>query len=64
MHQDHAGTPEALAGRDAIASGAGDDWRRFAVIGAVVLPVAMVGAFAAYGFVVWMLQVFFLGPPT
>ncbi|PWF21248.1 periplasmic nitrate reductase, NapE protein [Corticimicrobacter populi] len=39
------------------------EWRCFLMLACVGLPLLMVVAIAAYGFVVWMLQIFFFGPP-
>ena len=36
----------------------------FLLLAFIILPVVMVGAIAAYGFVVWFLQIWFWGPPT
>lgn len=38
--------------------------RQFLVLAAVILPIVMVMGIAAYGFFVWLLQIFFLGPPS
>lgn len=47
------------------ASGAsGREWRKFLLLAFVGLPVAMTLAIAAYGFVVWFLQLLFFGPPS
>lgn len=39
------------------------EWLAFLFITAVVVPLLTIGAVAGYGFVVWILQVFVLGPP-
>ncbi len=36
----------------------------FLLLAFVLLPVVMVGAIAAYGFIVWFLQIWFFGPPS
>ncbi|MEZ5907028.1 MAG: periplasmic nitrate reductase, NapE protein [Geminicoccaceae bacterium] len=36
----------------------------FLILAFVVLPALLFGAVAAYGFVVWFLQILYLGPPT
>lgn len=36
----------------------------FLVLAFVLLPIVMVGAIAAYGFIVWFMQILFWGPPT
>ena len=45
-------------------AGSRSDWRNFLLLAFVGLPVVMVGAIAAYGFVVWFLQLAFFGPPS
>ncbi len=42
----------------------GCEWRKFLLLALVGLPVAMTLAIAAYGFVVWSLQILFFGPPS
>lgn len=41
----------------------GQEWRFFAFLAVVVLPALMLAGIAAYGFVVWFLQILFFGPP-
>ncbi len=41
----------------------GYEWRAFLFIAVVLFPVLSVALIGGYGFVVWMLQVFFFGPP-
>lgn len=36
----------------------------FLLLAFIILPIVMVGAIAAYGFVVWFMQIWFWGPPT
>ncbi|WP_282569176.1 hypothetical protein [Aliiroseovarius sp. S1339] len=36
----------------------------FLLLAFVLLPILMVGAIAAYGFIVWFMQILFWGPPT
>lgn len=38
--------------------------RQFFVLAVIILPLLLVLGVAAYGFIVWMLQVFFFGPPA
>lgn len=45
-------------------AGRGNEWRRFLLLAFVGLPVTMTLAIAAYGFVVWFLQILFFGPPS
>jgi nitrate reductase NapE len=40
------------------------EWRRFLLLAFVGLPITMTLAIAAYGFVVWFLQILFFGPPS
>lgn len=40
------------------------EWPKFLLLAFVGLPVAMTLAIAAYGFVVWFLQILFFGPPS
>ncbi|CAH0526385.1 periplasmic nitrate reductase, NapE protein [Vibrio hippocampi] len=39
------------------------EWKSFFIICAVFFPLLAVAIVGGYGFIVWMLQVFFLGPP-
>ncbi|MDN6180272.1 MAG: periplasmic nitrate reductase, NapE protein [Halomonas subglaciescola] len=39
------------------------EWMAFLFVIAVVVPVLSVAVVGGYGFIVWMLQVFVLGPP-
>ena len=36
----------------------------FLLLAFVLLPLILFGAIAAYGFVVWFMQILFWGPPT
>ncbi len=38
--------------------------RQFFVLAVIILPLLLVLGVAAYGFIVWMLQIFFFGPPA
>lgn len=38
--------------------------RQFFVLAVIILPLLLVAGVAAYGFIVWMLQVLFFGPPA
>lgn len=42
----------------------GKEWRKFLLLAFVGLPITMTLAIAAYGFVVWFLQILFFGPPS
>lgn len=57
-----SGGASAATGRSAAAPGR--EWTSFLVLAAVGLPLAMTLGIAAYGFVVWILQVLFFGPPS
>jgi nitrate reductase NapE len=46
------------------ASGPKNEWPRFLLLAFVGLPITMTLAIAAYGFVVWFLQILFFGPPS
>lgn len=46
------------------ASGHKSEWPRFLLLAFVGLPITMTLAIAAYGFVVWFLQILFFGPPS
>ncbi|MDV5169120.1 trimethylamine N-oxide reductase system protein TorE [Photobacterium rosenbergii] len=39
------------------------EWRAFFFITIFLFPILSVAAVGGYGFFVWMMQVFFLGPP-
>ncbi|USD66281.1 trimethylamine N-oxide reductase system protein TorE [Vibrio sp. SCSIO 43136] len=39
------------------------EWKSFLIIAVVLFPVLSVALVGGYGFIVWMLQVFFMGPP-
>ncbi|MCK6262874.1 trimethylamine N-oxide reductase system protein TorE [Vibrio sp. ZSDE26] len=39
------------------------EWKSFLFITVILFPVLSVAFVGGYGFIVWMLQVFFLGPP-
>lgn len=41
-----------------------NDWASFLLLAFVGLPVTMVALIAAYGFIVWFLQILFFGPPS
>lgn len=45
-------------------SGRKNEWPRFLLLAFVGLPITMTLAIAAYGFVVWFLQILFFGPPS
>lgn len=36
----------------------------FILLAFIGLPIVMVGAISAYGFLVWFLQIMFFGPPS
>lgn len=38
--------------------------RQFFILAVIILPLLLVLGVAAYGFIVWMLQVFIFGPPA
>ena len=46
------------------APGRKNEWPRFLLLAFVGLPITMTLAIAAYGFVVWFLQILFFGPPS
>ena len=46
------------------APGRPGEWRRFLLLAFIGLPITMVLAIVAYGFVVWFLQILFFGPPS
>ena len=46
------------------ASGRKNEWPRFLLLAFVGLPITMTLAIAAYGFVVWFLQILVFGPPS
>ena len=48
----------------AAAPGRKNEWPRFLLLAFVGLPITMTLAIAAYGFVVWFLQILFFGPPS
>lgn len=39
------------------------EWKSFLFITVILFPVLSVVLVGGYGFIVWMLQVFFMGPP-
>ncbi|NGZ12939.1 trimethylamine N-oxide reductase system protein TorE [Vibrio aestuarianus] len=39
------------------------EWKSFLLITVVLFPILSIAFVGGYGFIVWMLQVFFLGPP-
>ncbi|SDO44178.1 nitrate reductase NapE [Halomonas shengliensis] len=45
------------------AGGKRREWLAFLFVTAVVVPLLTIAVVGGYGFVVWMLQVFVLGPP-
>ena len=47
-----------------VAAGQKNEWLTFLLLAFVGLPVVMVGMIAAYGFVVWFLQILVFGPPS
>ena len=46
------------------AAGRKSEWPKFLLLAFVGLPITMTLAIAAYGFVVWILQILFFGPPA
>lgn len=46
------------------ASARKSEWPAFLLLAFVGLPLAMTLVIAAYGFVVWFLQILFFGPPS
>jgi nitrate reductase NapE len=46
------------------AAGRKSEWPKFLLLAFVGLPITMTLAIAAYGFVVWFLQILFFGPPS
>ncbi|MDT8879938.1 periplasmic nitrate reductase, NapE protein [Halomonas saccharevitans] len=44
-------------------SGKRREWLAFLFVTAVVVPLLTIAVVVGYGFVVWMLQIFVLGPP-
>ena len=44
--------------------GAKGEWKRFFMLGFVGLPIAILLAVCAYGFIVWFMQILFWGPPN
>lgn len=40
------------------------EWPKFLLLAFIGLPVTMTLSIAAYGFVVWFLQILFFGPPS
>lgn len=45
-------------------SGRKNEWSKFLLLAFVGLPITMTLAIAAYGFLVWFLQILFFGPPS
>ena len=41
-----------------------NEWTAFLALAFLGLPIAMSLAIAAFGFVVWLLQILFFGPPS
>lgn len=41
-----------------------NEWPKFLLLAFIGLPVTMTLSIAAYGFVVWFLQILFFGPPS
>ncbi|MEZ8825009.1 trimethylamine N-oxide reductase system protein TorE [Vibrio amylolyticus] len=39
------------------------EWKSFLFITVILFPILSVAFVGGYGFIVWMLQVFFMGPP-
>jgi nitrate reductase NapE len=58
----HAGGSRVMT-RDQKEPRTAGDIKKLLVIAFVILPICMVGATAAYGFVVWGLQMLWLGLP-
>ncbi len=44
--------------------GAKGEWKRFFMLGFVGLPIAILLAVCAYGFIIWFMQILFWGPPS
>jgi nitrate reductase NapE len=62
MRKSAAGLPSGTA--DDAAPSLRRELATFLILAFVVLPALLFGAVAAYGFVVWFLQILYLGPPT
>lgn len=45
-------------------SGCKNEWSKFLLLAFVGLPITMTLAIAAYGFLIWFLQILFFGPPS
>jgi nitrate reductase NapE len=41
-----------------------NEWASFLLLAFIGLPLVMTGLIAAYGFIVWTLQILFFGPPS
>ncbi|MDB1123626.1 trimethylamine N-oxide reductase system protein TorE [Vibrio algarum] len=39
------------------------EWKSFLIISVVLFPVLSVAMVGGYGFLIWFMQVFFMGPP-
>lgn len=39
------------------------EWKSFLIISVVLFPVLSVALVGGYGFLIWFMQVFFMGPP-
>jgi nitrate reductase NapE len=39
------------------------EWKSFLFIAVLLFPILSIVLVGGYGFIVWMMQVFFLGPP-
>ncbi len=63
MNTHPAAIPSAPSA-DAVTPRPRGEWRSFLLLACVGLPVTMVLAICAYGFVVWFLQLLFFGPPS
>lgn len=53
------GTPEQVSDKDK----AKYEWRSFLFITIFLFPIISIAFVSGYGFIVWALQIFFLGPP-
>jgi nitrate reductase NapE len=61
MKNELRGMPAAAAESQA---GHRNEWALFLLLAFIGLPLVMTGLIAAYGFVVWILQILFFGPPS
>ncbi|MFA7428555.1 MAG: hypothetical protein WCZ23_00190 [Rhodospirillaceae bacterium] len=54
----------SLREKTVVTGGHRREFLSFILLAFVALPMVMFGAIAAYGFIVWFLQILFFGPPT